>query len=108
VGRHRRAARRPAGDARHPNHGSHLFVDTLLGQSDTIRLLARMDFATMQQILDIVAGFPGAIHLLPAPGFVDTGRLRDYYRAEPGTPSPPTTTTSGLAASSAASPSKLA
>lgn len=68
-----------------PHHGSHLFVDTLLGQSDTIRLLARMDFRhKMQQILDIVAGFPGAVHLLPAPGFLDTGNtaVRDYYRPE--------------------------
>ena len=65
-----------------PNHGSHLFVDTLLGQSDTIRLLARVDLRhDMQQILDIVAGFPGAVHLLPAPGFLDTGNtaVRDYY-----------------------------
>jgi len=68
-----------------PNHGSHLFVETLLGQSDTIRLLARLDFRhKLQQILDIVAGFPGAVHLLPAPGFLDTGNtaVRDYYRPE--------------------------
>jgi hypothetical protein len=65
-----------------PNRGSHLFVETLLGQSDTIRTLARIDLRhNMQQILDIVAGFPGAVHLLPAPGFADTGNLsaRDYY-----------------------------
>ncbi len=68
-----------------PNHGSHLFVDTLLGQSDTIRLLARVDLRhDMQEILDIVAGFPGAVHLLPAPGFLDTGNTtaRDYYNAQ--------------------------
>ena len=65
-----------------PNRGSHLFVETLLGQSDTIRTLARVDLRhNMQQILDIVAGFPGAVHLLPAPGFTDTGNLnaRNYY-----------------------------
>lgn len=68
-----------------PNRGSHLFVETLLGQSDTIRTLARIDLRhSMQQILDIVAGFPGAVHLLPAPGFADTGNLnaRDYYNRE--------------------------
>lgn len=65
-----------------PNHGSHLFVDTLLGQSDTIRLLARVDLRhSLQEVLDIVAGFPGAVHLLPAPGFVDTGSpaTPNYY-----------------------------
>ena len=68
-----------------PNHGSHLFVETLLGQSDTIRMLARLDLRQgMQAVLDIVAGFPGALHLLPAPGFEDAGGLadKDYYRAE--------------------------
>ncbi|WP_374475164.1 CHAT domain-containing protein [Zoogloea sp.] len=61
-----------------PNQGAHLFVHTLLGQSDTIRLLARVDLRhRMQHILDIIAGFPGAIHLLPAPGQADTF---DYYK----------------------------
>jgi len=67
-----------------PNHGSHLFVETLLGRSGTIRMLARADLRNnMQQVLDIVAGFPGAVHLLPAPGFTDaTGRAgEDYYQA---------------------------
>ena len=65
-----------------PNHGAHLFVDTLLGQSDTIRTLARVDLRhDMQDILDIVAGFPGAVHLLPAPDFIDTGNTatRNYH-----------------------------
>lgn len=65
-----------------PNKGSHLFVETLLGQSDTIRTLARLDLAhDLQDILDIVAAFPGALQLLPAPGFVDTdGRPpRNFY-----------------------------
>lgn len=57
-----------------PHHGSHLFVQTLLGLSDTVRLLARADLVNpMQTVLDIIAGFPGALHLLPAPGFVDAG-----------------------------------
>lgn len=56
-----------------PNHGSHLFVETLLGRSATIRLLARADLRdSMQEVLDIVAGFPGALDLLPAPGFIDS------------------------------------
>ena len=65
-----------------PNHGSHLFVQTLLGQSDTIRMLARADLRhSMQEVLDIVAGFPGAVHLLPSPGFVDAGGqpTRDWF-----------------------------
>ena len=68
-----------------PNHGSHLFVETLLGQSDTIRMLARLDLRQgLQAVLDIVAGFPGALHLLPAPGFEDSAGVAetDYYRAE--------------------------
>ncbi|MBL8436480.1 MAG: CHAT domain-containing protein [Zoogloea sp.] len=66
-----------------PNKGSHLFVETLLGQSDTIRSLARLDLEhPLQDILDIVAAFPGALQLLPAPGFVDAdGRPpRDFYQ----------------------------
>lgn len=65
-----------------PNNGSHLFVETLLGQSDTIRTLARADLQhDMQAVLDVVAGFPGAVHLLPAPGFVDTAGVaeHDFY-----------------------------
>ena len=63
-----------------PNQGAHLFVHTLLGQSDTIRLLARMDLRhRMQDVLDIVAGFPGAIHLLPAPDGTDGN---DYYQKD--------------------------
>jgi CHAT domain-containing protein len=68
-----------------PNHGSHLFVESLLGQSDTVRTLARLDLRQgMQAVLDIVAAFPGAVHLLPAPGFEDTAgaAAKDYYRAE--------------------------
>ncbi len=68
-----------------PNHGSHLFVETLLGKSDTIRMLARVDQAhSMQEVLEIVAGFPGALQLLPRPNFRDTGgaAAKDYYAAD--------------------------
>ena len=68
-----------------PNNGSHLMVHTLLGKSDALRKLARMDTVnSMQDLVDIVAGFPGALSLLPRPGFIDTGRdmagsVYDYY-----------------------------
>lgn len=65
-----------------PNRGSHLLVETLLGQSDTIRTLARLDLKhALREILDIVAAFPGALQLLPAPDLIDTdGRPpRDFY-----------------------------
>ncbi|WP_332673258.1 CHAT domain-containing protein, partial [Aromatoleum sp.] len=57
-----------------PNNGSHLMVEALLGKSDTMRKLARLDLAHgLQGVLDIVAGFPGALQLLPRPDFVDSG-----------------------------------
>ncbi|MGE8417209.1 CHAT domain protein [compost metagenome] len=57
-----------------PNHGAYSMVETLLGQSDTIRMLARVDVNNkLPTILQIVAAFPGALHLLPAPGFEDVG-----------------------------------
>ncbi|WP_338585513.1 CHAT domain-containing protein [Pseudomonas sp. MAG733B] len=57
-----------------PNHGAYSMVETLLGQSDTIRMLARVDLKNkLQKILQIIAGFPGALHLLPAPDFEDIG-----------------------------------
>jgi CHAT domain-containing protein/pimeloyl-ACP methyl ester carboxylesterase len=57
-----------------PNHGSHLMVETLLGRSDTMRMLARLDLRNgLQHVLDIVAGYPGALQLLPRPGFRDAG-----------------------------------
>ena len=51
------------------------FSSVTKGESlpDTIRTLARLDLAQgLQEVLDIVAGFPGALQLLPAPGFIDT------------------------------------
>ncbi len=58
-----------------PNNGSHLMVHTLLGKSSSIRKLEKIDVAhDMNGILKIVAGFPGALALLPRPdGFTDAG-----------------------------------
>lgn len=69
-----------------PNNGSHLMVETLLGKSGTIRKLAVMDAKhSLQGLLDIVAGFPGALQLLPRPGFRDAGGAQadDYYTQAP-------------------------
>ncbi len=65
-----------------PNNGSHHWVETLLGKSDTVRHLARLDLRrTLQGVLDIMAGFPGALQLLPRPGFRDSGGAEevDYF-----------------------------
>jgi len=64
-----------------PNNGSHAMVETLLGKSSAVRNLARIDLRhDLQEVLDIVAGFPGALQLLPRPGFADTGQsqVTDY------------------------------
>jgi CHAT domain-containing protein/pimeloyl-ACP methyl ester carboxylesterase len=63
-----------------PNNGSHEMVAALLGKAETIRKLARIDLAhPMQALLDIIAGFPGAIQLLPRPGFRDSGNTEGDY-----------------------------
>ena len=55
-----------------PNQGAHSMVENLLGKGDTLRTLVRLDLEhDMQQVLDIVAGFRGALQLLPKPGFTD-------------------------------------
>ena len=68
-----------------PNQGSHQMVETLLGKSDLIRKLARIDSRhSMQQILTIMAGFPGLLQLLPKPGFREAGDVQqrnDYFQA---------------------------
>ncbi|MBL8488552.1 MAG: CHAT domain-containing protein [Rhodocyclaceae bacterium] len=57
-----------------PNHGAHLMVHTLLGKTGSMRMLEKLDFSHgLQEVLDIVAGFPGALSLLPRPGFKDAG-----------------------------------
>ena len=67
-----------------PNQGSHQMVETLLGKSDLIRKLARIDSRhSMQQILTVMAGFPGMLQLLPKPGFREAGDVQqrdDYFQ----------------------------
>lgn len=56
-----------------PNQGAHSMVENLIGKGDTLRKLVRLDVThDMQEVLDIIAGFRGALQLLPKPGFVDT------------------------------------
>lgn len=58
-----------------PNNGSHLMVHTLLGKSGSMRKLEMMDAVHgLDEIVNIVAGFPGALALLPRSGFVDAGQ----------------------------------
>ncbi|MDT3672457.1 MAG: CHAT domain-containing protein [Aromatoleum sp.] len=57
-----------------PNNGSHMMVEALLGKSDTMRKLTHLDLVhDLQDVLDIVGGFPGALQLLPRPDFIDSG-----------------------------------
>ncbi len=57
-----------------PNNGAHLMVHTLLGKSEAMRMLEKMDREHgLQGLLDIISGFPGALSLLPRPGFADSG-----------------------------------
>ena len=56
-----------------PHQGSHAMVENLLGKGRALRTLARLDLRhDMQQVLNIVAGFRGALQLLPKPDFIDT------------------------------------
>lgn len=65
-----------------PNKGSHATVESLLGLSGTIRKLAMLHPPLgVQGVVDIVAGFPGVLQLLPRPGFRDTGDARHNYYA---------------------------
>lgn len=73
-----------------PHQGAHSMVENLIGKGDTLRTLVRLDMAhDMQEVLDIIAGFRGALQLLPKPGFVDTfqglpegGASLDYQDAQ--------------------------
>ena len=73
-----------------PHQGAHSMVSNLLGKGDTLRTLVRLDVKhDMQEVLDIVAGFRGAMQLLPKPGFTDIfqgqpdgGELHDYQRRD--------------------------
>ena len=66
-----------------PHQGSYLMVETLLGKTGTVRQLGMLDLSHgLQEVLDIVASFPGALQLLPKPGFADTGHdapARNYF-----------------------------
>jgi len=76
-----------------PNQGAHSMVENLIGKGDTLRTLVRLDVEhDMQEVLDIVAGFRGALSLLPKPGFKDIfqgqpegGGIFDFQTAEPWT-----------------------
>lgn len=62
-----------------PHQGAHSMVENLIGKGDTLRTLVRLDLHhDMQQVLDIVAGFRGALQLLPKPGF------KDMFQGEDG------------------------
>ena len=53
-----------------PNQGTHLMTLTLLGKSEVIRGLGRVDRGhSLQQLVNDLARFPGALQLLPRPGF---------------------------------------
>ena len=73
-----------------PHQGAHSMVANLLGKGDTLRTLVRLDLKhDMQQVLDFVAGFRGALQLLPKPGFIDIfqgqsdgGEFHDYQKAQ--------------------------
>jgi triacylglycerol esterase/lipase EstA (alpha/beta hydrolase family) len=73
-----------------PHQGAHSMVENLIGKGDTLRTLVRLDLRhDMQQVLDIVAGFRGALQLLPKPGFTDMfqgqsdgGEKHDYQSAQ--------------------------
>ncbi len=66
-----------------PNQGSHLMVEMLIGKGDTVRQLATLEGCDLQKTLDLVAGFPGALQLLPRPGFSDGGTpIGDYYQTQ--------------------------
>ena len=73
-----------------PNQGAHSMVENLLGKGGTLRMLVRLDLEhTMQEVLDIVAGFRGALQLLPKQDFKDTfqgqddgGGIYDYHKAQ--------------------------
>ena len=66
-----------------PNQGSHLMLETLLGKADMVRQLGVLDPShDLQQVIDIIAGFPGVLQLLPKPGFKDMGHsAADYFSA---------------------------
>ena len=65
-----------------PNQGSHVMVEMLLGKGDAVRKLAMLDGRhDLQQVLDLITGFRGALQLLPRPNFTDGGTpFNDYLQ----------------------------
>ncbi len=62
-----------------PHQGAHSMVENLIGKGSTLRTLVRLDLShDMQQVLDIIAEFRGALQLLPKPGF------QDQFQGQPG------------------------
>lgn len=62
-----------------PHQGAHSMVENLIGKGATLRTLVRLDLShDMQEVLDIIAGFRGALQLLPKPGF------QDQFQGQPG------------------------
>ena len=66
-----------------PNQGAHSMVENLVGKGDTLRTLAVLDIRlSLQEVLDVVAGFPGVLQLLPRPGFADVFQDSDQGGAK--------------------------
>jgi CHAT domain-containing protein len=66
-----------------PNNGAHQTVHALLGKDESVRMLATIDLEhDLQEIVDIVGAFPGALALLPRPGFADSGGETKIASAE--------------------------
>lgn len=70
-----------------PHQGAHSMVENLLGKATMLRSLAIADLRhDLKELIDFVAGFRGALQLLPRPGFKDTfadepngfGKALDY------------------------------
>lgn len=66
-----------------PNKGSHAMVHALLGKDSAVRQLATLDLRrNLQEVLDIVARFPGALSLLPSPRFTGLEAPGDLLAAQ--------------------------
>ncbi len=62
-----------------PNLGSYKMVETLIGKSSMVRNLSRLDLKhDLQDVLDLIGEFPGALQLLPRPG-TRVAADRDLY-----------------------------
>jgi CHAT domain-containing protein len=68
-----------------PNRGSFAMVETLIGKNDAVRKLALVDLRNdMQQLLNIIGDFRGALQLLPREDLVDAGGNGwSYFSEEP-------------------------